>query len=187
MASTEPFISSVELWPLNWAPQNWAACNGQLLPINQYTALYSLLGTVYGGNGQTNFALPDLRGRVPVGMGQSPGTSNYTLGQSGGTETVALNSNQMPQHTHSASGTVNPAAAAGGRGSSTSVDPTNNFSGTAPTTAPVYGTPATAQMGQSPVAVTGQQAGGGQPFGILQPYLTLNYIIALEGIYPSRL
>jgi microcystin-dependent protein len=186
MASDQPYISSVELWPLNWAPMNWAPCNGQLLAITQYTALFSLLGTTYGGNGQTNFALPDLRGRVPVGMGQSPGTSNYNIGQSGGAEVVSLTVNQMPQHTHTATGTVNPAAATGGRGSSTSVDPTSNFPGTAPATAPVYGTPATAQMGQSPVTVTVQQAGGGQPFGILQPYLALNYIIALQGLYPSR-
>jgi microcystin-dependent protein len=97
---SEPFIGMIILVGFNFAPRGWAVCNGQLLPISQNTALFSLLGTTYGGNGQTTFALPDLRGRVPNGMGQGPGLSNYTIGQVGGVEGVTLTVNQMPAHTH---------------------------------------------------------------------------------------
>src|SRR3989442_14603602 len=97
---SQPFLGMIILVPYNFAPRNWAFCNGQLLPIAQNTALFALIGTTYGGNGQTTFALPDLRGRAPISSGQGPGLSNYTLGQVGGTEIVTLLSNQMPVHTH---------------------------------------------------------------------------------------
>src|SRR5215475_4971153 len=97
---SEPFLGQIMLVPYNFAPRGWAFCNGQLLSISQNTALFSLLGTTYGGNGQTTFALPDLRGRVPLSSGQGPGLSNYNLGQSGGQETVTLTGNQMPAHQH---------------------------------------------------------------------------------------
>lgn len=189
MASNEPFMSSVDLWPLDWAPVNWAPCNGALLSIAEYSALFALLGTRYGGNGTTNFALPDLRGRVPVGMGQGPGTSSYMLGQTGGAEdsSFRMTADQMPSHTHAASGTVSPGSATStGKGASTSQSPTGNYCGTAGT--PIYGTPANEQMAESPVTVTVQPAGSSQPtpVNVMQPYIVLNYIIALLGTFPSR-
>src|SRR4051812_40404269 len=96
----EPFLAEIDLFSFNFAPKGWAQCNGQLLPINQNQALFSLLGTTYGGNGQTNFALPDLRGRLPVGFGQGPGLSNYVQGDRSGVETVTVGPNELPAHTH---------------------------------------------------------------------------------------
>ncbi len=182
MASAEPFLASVDLWPCNFAPKGWAYCQGQLLPVSQNTALFSLIGNTYGGDGRTTFGLPDLRGRVPVGAGQGPGLSFYNLGQSSGTENVTLTINNMPQHTHNASGTVTPGAGTGKI--TTSGDPTSNYP--AQTTTTIYTGTNNAQMGQSPVTVTVQPAGGSLPFPVIQPYLALNYIIALQGIFPSR-
>ncbi len=183
MASgTEPLIASVDLWPCNFAPLGWAFCAGQLMPISQNQALFALIGTIYGGDGRTTFALPDLRGRVPVGVGQGPGTSDYVLGENSGSEIAALTINNLPQHTHNASGTVTPGAGTGKI--TTSGDPTGNYP--AQTTTTIYTGTNNAQMGQSPVTVTVQPAGGSQPFSIVQPYLALNYIIALEGVFPSR-
>jgi len=116
-ASAQRYLGSISLVPYNFAPQGSAFCDGSLLPISQYTALFSLLGTTYGGDGQSTFALPDLRGRVAIGMGQSPGTSNYVIGQSGGEETITLTTEQLPVHMHpafaasSSSNTANPAGA----------------------------------------------------------------------------
>jgi len=166
---------------------------GQLLPIAQNTALFSLLGTIYGGNGQTTFALPDFRGRVPVGVGQGPGLSNYDLGQLGGTETVTLTINQMPAHNHSVSITVTLNAS---NAQATDSAPT----ATVNTLAAPYDTLNAAAIAgynnQAPntalnagsAAATGTIGitGGSQPFPILQPYLAVNYIIAMEGVYPSR-
>lgn len=189
MASDTPYIASVDLWPLDWAPRNWAPCNGALLPVASYQALFSLLGNRFGGDARTNFALPDLRGRVPVGMGQRPGGPQYVVGQTGGAENSFFNmtADQMPAHAHAASGTVKPGSATStGKGASTSQSPSGNYCGTAGT--PIYGTPANEQMAESPVTVTVESAGGSQPtpVNVLQPYLALNYIIALEGLYPPR-
>ena len=165
---SEPFIGSVILFAGNFAPRGWAFCNGQILSIAQNTALFSLLGTTYGGNGQTTFALPDLRGRVPLHFGQGPGLSSYALGQSAGTESVTLNLNQMPAHTHS-----QPATNAGQN--------TNRPNAAVPARGGVY---AASTDGSALDPTT--SAGGSQPHTNIQPYLALNYIIALEGIYPSR-
>jgi microcystin-dependent protein len=176
----EPFLGQIILFAGNFAPQGWAFCDGSLLSISQYTALFSILGTTYGGNGTTNFALPDLRGRAAVGLGQAPGLSNYSLGQQKGSETVALTAAEMPAHTHilgaqDANGnTHSPSGAFLARGEGPADKKSvNNYSTS--TASPVT-------LNQASV----QAAGGSQPHSNIQPVLGLNYIIALQGIYPSR-
>jgi microcystin-dependent protein len=170
---SQPFLGQLLLVPYNFAPRGWAFCSGQILPIAQNTALFSLLGTTYGGNGQTTFALPDLRGRTALSSGQGPGLSSYDLGQVGGSESVTITVNQLPPHNHatiiqaSAGTKLNTAPAA------------NNLGG-----ASIY-TNAALDSTLNPAGMGGL-TGGGQPTPILQPYLVLNYIIALEGIFPSR-
>jgi microcystin-dependent protein len=171
---SEPYLGMIIIVPYNFSPRGWAFCNGQILPIAQNTALFSLLGTTFGGNGQTTFALPDLRGRVSNSSGQGPGLSSYDLGQVGGTESTTLTVNQMPTHNHIVNAT-------GGDG--TASKPEGKFlanSGSSLIYSDTISDPVT-------LAVTSiSNTGGNQPFGILQPYLTLNYCIALEGIFPSR-
>jgi microcystin-dependent protein len=178
----EPFLGQITMFPYNFAPLGWALCQGQLLPISQNTALFSLLGTQFGGDGRTTFALPDLRGRVPIGQGQGPGLSPYAMGSTQGAENVTLTTATVPAHTHafpafaSAATTNSPAGARpaegteSGRGGGIAVN-TYAASGTAVSLAP----------GQA-AAVTV----GGLPHNNLQPYLTLNWCIALQGIFPSR-
>jgi len=172
---TEAFIGSMVLFAGNFAPRGWAFCQGQLLSIAQNSALFSILGTTYGGNGQTTFALPDLRGRAPIGTGQGPGLTNVQLGEQAGSESVTLTSNQMPMHSHAvacdttATGSANPAGAYPGNPGS--------LSGTE-----LYGPTANGTMASNMVS----PAGGSQPVSIQQPSLGLNYIICLEGIFPSR-
>jgi len=165
----EPFIGQLMLVPYNFAPRGWALCNGQILPIAQSTALFSLLGTTYGGNGQTTFGLPDLRGRVPISSGQGPGLANYDLGQVGGSESVTLTTNQMPAHNHTI---------ACNSGDPNDSSPANRFASGGGS----YNSGANAAMAQGAASTVG----GSQPHENRQPYLTLNWIIALEGIYPSR-
>jgi microcystin-dependent protein len=165
-----PFIAEITLFGGNFAPRGYALCAGQVLAISQNTALFSILGTTYGGNGQTTFALPDLRGRVPVGQGQGPGLSNVDLGQQAGAETVTLTSGQMPAHTHTAAAT---------QAGATSTRPANNV----PSGGGAYNpTSDGSTLAAGFIATTG----GSQPHENHQPYLGLNYIIALEGIFPSR-
>lgn len=178
----EPFIGQICLFPYNFAPRGWAFCNGQILSISQYTALFSLLGTTYGGNGQTTFALPDLRGRVPVSSGQGPGLSNYDLGQVGGSEGVTLNVNQLPSHNHMLMGSGNAATVNSLNGNvlASSNGTTGDEQAVGVNTYTTAGSPATAD----PSSIS--QTGGNQPAPIVQPYLAMNYCIALEGIFPSR-
>jgi len=159
----------------NFAPSGWAMCNGQLLPIAQNAALFSILGTTYGGNGTTNFALPDLRGRVAVHQGQGPGLSTYTIGEQTGVESVILAQNQMPIHTHA----VNADGQASGK-----TTPAGNFLGTVAGTAPekMYSGASNAAMNTAMIG----NAGGSLPVPILQPVLCVTFIIALVGIFPSR-
>jgi len=172
-------IGVVTTFAANFAPRNWAMCNGQLMSIAQNTALFSILGTTYGGNGQTNFALPDLRGRVPVHTGQGPGLSNYSLGQVGGTETATLNSNQIPAHAHNGLATLKQSASSDdGSDSTPNGAYPSRFTG-------AYSTTTNTNMLPPPNGNTGL-AGGSQPFSIRPPFLTLNYIICLFGIFPSR-
>ena len=163
----------------NFAPRNWAFCDGSTISIAQNTALFSLIGTTYGGNGQTTFQLPDLRGRVAIGATNSaaPGRSNYSLGQAGGSETITLTANQMPAHTH----TVNvPTTDAPGN----TDDPNGNVLAFANASiyAPVPTPPGPNHYG----GVTVSSAGGNQPIDIRQPYLALNYVICTYGIFTSR-
>jgi microcystin-dependent protein len=171
---SNPFLGSVVLFAGNFAPRGWAFCDGQLLPIAQNTALFSLLGTTYGGNGQTTFALPDLRGRHPVGPRQGPGLSNVDLGEQAGVENVTLISSQLPAHAHPLRG-------------SNAEQNTNSPDSAIPAKGGVYvkeagpgAEPMPTAMG--PTGVTGSS----QPHENRSPYLGLNYIIALQGIFPSR-
>jgi microcystin-dependent protein len=161
------------MWvPYNFAPKGWAFCNGQILPIAQNTALFSLLGTTYGGNGTSNFALPDMQGRVQINAGQGAGLSNYDLGQSGGEETHTLLESEMPMHTHQIQVDANVA---------TQTTPSGNILAQS-ATGKLYGNTATATM--APGALVPQ--GSGLPHNNMMPYTTLNCIIALQGIFPAR-
>jgi microcystin-dependent protein len=163
----DPFLSEIRIMSFNFPPKSWALCNGQLLPINQNQALFSLLGTTYGGNGQTNFALPDLRGRAPMHEG-----ANHTLGERAGEQAHTVLSAEMPAHNHAMNGST---TASGGTD-----NPTNNFLGSASN---LYHTPA------SPTSMNPQTVGnrgGTQPHDNMMPYLTLSFCIALQGIFPSR-
>jgi microcystin-dependent protein len=165
-----PYVGEILLVPYNFAPHGWALCQGQLMLISQNTALFSLLGTFYGGDGKTTFALPDLQGRSPIGFGQGPGLQNYAIGQSGGEETLTLTLNQIPTHRHTAFGSTNPV---------TTANPSNAVWATE-TRLNIY-----SSSGGTTMAPSGP-AGGNQPHDNMSPYLTLNYVIALQGIYPSR-
>ena|SRR5690349_16092940 len=169
---SEPFLAEIRVFTGNFAPKGWALCNGQLLPISQNTALFSLLGTNFGGDGKQNFALPDLRDRSPMHAGAAPGLTARALGEKGGEESVTLTLNQTPDHGHRLHPTT---------GAATSMATENAFLA-AVTTTNIYGPPGT-PLAMSPSAI-GQT--GGQPHDNRQPYLTLNFIIALQGIFPSR-
>ena len=165
----DQFLGEIRLVAFDFEPQGWAFCDGRLLPINQNQALFSLLGTYYGGDGKTTFALPDLRGRVPVGMGQGATGSSYEVGSTGGQEAVKLTTSQLPAHSH---------AARAHNGASTTKSP----AGAVPAAGGAYAPTQNAKMAATLVG----QSGGGQVHENRQPYLVLNYIIALQGIYPSR-
>jgi microcystin-dependent protein len=171
----DPFIAEIRIFPFNFAPKGWAWCDGQLLPLSQNTALFSLLGTTYGGNGKSNFALPDLMGRGPMHPGQGPGLSLHDLGEQGGSETVTLLESEIPAHSHAILAQTAPGdvATAG----------SNAFARTIGATpyAPVAGSTLVAM---SETALT--PAGGDQPHNNLMPYLTFYFCIALQGVYPPR-
>lgn len=171
---TDPFIAEIRLFPFNFAPRGWAFCNGQLLAISQNTALFSLLGTTYGGDGITTFALPNLNGRVPMHPGQGPGLSPHDLGEFGGAETVTLLSSEMPAHTHALTASATDA----GERSPAGQQPANELGSINSYAAPGGVTPLAAE------AVT--PTGGSQPHNNTQPSLVLAFAIALQGIYPSR-
>jgi microcystin-dependent protein len=177
---SEPFIGEIRMVGFNYAPQNWALCNGQLLPISQYAALFSLLGTYYGGNGTTSFALPDLRGRVPLSMGQGAGLSNYEIGQNGGTEAVTLVQPQMPAHSHSVA--VNNSL--GSTANPTNAFPAEFYTGDPRNPSLINGYATSSNANLAPTAVS--TVGGSQPHENRQPYLAVNFIIALYGIFPPR-
>lgn len=166
--SGTPFVAEIRLFPFGFAPTGWASCSGQLVPIFQNTALFSLLGTMYGGDGKSTFALPNLNGRMPVGQGQGPGLSRYEIGGTGGSETVTLIPSEIPVHTHTLQADAGPAT----------------------TATPALGAPATSELPlfhdaastTAPLAA----AGGSMPHNNMQPYLTMYYAIALEGVFPPR-
>ena len=184
----DPFLGEIIMFGGNFAPRGWALCDGQLLPISQYTALFSILGTTYGGDGRTTFGLPDLRSRTAVHAGNGPGLSTIPLGDKGGVETVTLGINNMPPHNHDASGLT--AALGSNEEDGDSDEATGRNFGIASAGTP-YNSNAndnTMGAGGSPITVggtTGNQ-GGGQSFGVRNPYQAVNYIIALQGTFPSR-
>ena len=171
----DPFVAEIRIFPFNFAPKGWAWCNGQILPISQNTALFSLLGTTYGGDGKSNFALPNMQGSAPMHPGQGPGLSLHDLGETGGSETVTLLESEIPNHSHALMNSPT---------SATKSIPSNNAlartSGGTPYLPPA-GVPLVAMAAN---ALT--PAGGGQPHINMQPYLTLNFNIALQGVYPPR-
>ena len=174
----EPFLGQIIIFGGNFAIRGWAMCNGQILPIAQNTALFSLLGTTYGGNGQTTFALPNLQSRVPIHFGQGPGLSPYDLGQQAGTETTTLTVQNMPSHNH-----LMRTSSSDGNDSAPAPNTVPGVVKFGASTANAYTTGAI-DSNFAPNAVS--NTGGSQPFSIIQPYLALNFLIALEGIFPSR-
>lgn len=170
-----PFIAQISLFAGNFAPRGWARCDGQLISIAQNTAVFSLLGTTYGGNGQTNFALPDLRGRSAVHSGEGPGLSERVLGETGGTEAHTLITSEMPAHSHSVAATTtdgNHYSPAGNLPAPDTAGGTTPYSAAAPNTT------------MNPAMI--RPAGGGQPHNNRPPFLVVMHIMAMEGIFPSR-
>jgi microcystin-dependent protein len=173
---SDQFVAEIRIFPFNFAPKGWAFCNGQLMPISQNTALFSLLGTTYGGDGKSNFALPNMQGNVPMHPGQGPGLSLHDLGETSGSTTVSLLQSEMPQHSHSLmavngpppanAGTPGPAVALARSSGGMAYKQSANL----------------AAMSASAIGV----AGGSLPHNNMQPYLTLNFCIALQGIFPPR-
>jgi microcystin-dependent protein len=172
----DPFVAEIRIFPFNFAPKGWAWCNGQLLPLSQNTALFSLLGTTYGGDGKSNFALPDLEGRAPMHPGQGPGLSLHDLGEMGGSETVSLLESEIPSHSHAM------------RASSDSADnnlPTGNMAAKSLGRGNnLYITTNTPLVQMNPIELA--PAGGDQPHNNMMPYLTFYFNIALQGVYPPR-
>ena len=170
---SEPFIAEIRIFAGNFAPRGWAFCNGQLLPISQNTALFSLIGTTYGGDGRTTTALPNMEGRAPMHQGRAPGLPSRRLGQRGGTETVTLTEAQLPNHSHSLFASTLIAD---------ETQPASNVTfGRARSLAYATGTANTSMAYQ-----TITDSGGSQAHNNMQPYLAMNFIIALQGLYPSR-
>lgn len=171
---SEPFIGDIRMFGGNFAPRGWAFCDGQLLAISQNDALFALLGTTYGGDGQTTFALPDFRGRLPVHPGSGPGLTPRFQGEKGGTESVSLTANQLGSHDH---GGLRVSA-----GSATSNDPEGRLPGNSPSLDLwIEDTPSVALAGQSVTTV-----GNGQPHSNIMPFICVNFIIALFGVFPSQ-
>ena len=170
----DPFVAEIRIFPFNFAPKGWAFCDGQLLPLSQNTALFSLLGTTYGGDGKSNFALPDMQGNAPMHPGQGPGLSLHDLGETGGSETVSLLESEIPSHSHALMSLGAPG---------------NRTSPVANTMARASAGPYCPPAGATIVAMSDQAlppAGGDQPHNNMQPYLTLSFCIALQGVYPPR-
>jgi len=169
----DPFVAEIRIFPFNFAPKGWAWCDGQLLPLSQNTALFSLLGTTYGGDGKSNFALPDLQGRTPMHPGQGPGLSLHDLGEQGGSETVTLLESEIPSHSHTFNGSTQLALQNDPNQQNWAVgDGINLYAAPNPTV----------PMAAEAIA----PAGGDQPHNNMQPYLTFYFCIALQGVFPPR-
>jgi len=171
----DPFVAEIRIFPFNFAPKGWAFCDGQILPLSQNTALFSLLGTTYGGDGKSNFALPDMQGNAPMHPGQGPGLSLHDLGETGGSDTVTLLESEIPSHSHSLMAINNLAQDK----TPTSADGLARSVGGA-----IYQSSTTGLVVLSNQTVA--PAGGDQPHNNLMPYLTLNFCIALQGVFPPR-
>lgn len=173
---SNPFVAEIRMFAGNFAPKGWALCDGRLLSISQNPALFSLLGTTYGGNGTSNFALPDLRGRAPMQAGQGPGLTLRDLGETGGEQAVTLLQTELPPHSHQALASVSPAS---------KTDPANGAWGAGPRRENLYANQSAGAfqpMNPSAVGV----AGGDQPHNNMPPYVGLTFIIALQGVFPAR-
>lgn len=170
----DPFVAEIRIFPFNFAPKGWAWCDGQLMPLSQNTALFSLLGTTYGGNGKSNFALPDLQGRAPMHPGQGPGLSLHDLGETGGSETVSLLESEIPAHSHNVMASNQPAEDRA---------PANEILGRS-VGASLYQTTTSVIQAMSGQALA--PAGGDQPHNNMMPYLTFYFCIALQGVFPPR-
>ncbi len=169
----DPFVAEIRIFPFNFAPKGWAWCNGQIMPISQNTALFSLLGTTYGGDGTSTFALPDLQGRAQMHPGQGPGLSLHDLGETGGSETVTLLQSEVPAHNHTVNVSGRPANENDAEGQYWAGASIN-----------VYNANATNLGAMAPQALS--IAGASLPHNNLQPYLTVNFCIALQGVFPPR-
>lgn len=169
----DPFVAEIRIFPFNFAPRGWAWCDGNLLPLSQNTALFSLLGTTYGGNGKSNFALPDLQGRAPMHPGQGPGLSLHDLGETGGSDTVTLLESEIPSHAHTLRASLDDADLAIPTAGRTLAKSSANLY--------LAGSP---NVSMAPEALA--PAGGDQPHNNLQPYLTFYFCIALQGVFPPR-
>ena len=169
----DPFVAEIRIFPFNFAPKGWAFCDGQILPLSQNTALFSLLGTTYGGDGKSNFALPDMQGNAPMHPGQGPGLSLHDLGETGGSDTVSLLESEIPSHSHAMRASASDA---------TDTNPAANLLAKGIGIGQ-YG-PAASLVNMADNALA--PAGGDQPHNNMQPYLTLNFCIALQGVYPPR-
>ena len=170
----DPFVAEIRIFPFNFAPKGWAFCDGQILPLSQNTALFSLLGTTYGGDGKSNFALPNMQGNAPMHPGQGPGLSLHDLGETGGSDTVSLLESEIPSHLHNVTASSQDG---------TDNHPVNNYP------AQGVGINLYVNAGTTPVTMNDNAiapAGGDQPHNNMQPYLTLNFCIALQGVYPPR-
>lgn len=174
---TDYYVGEIRLWPVTRIPVDFHVCDGTMLPISQYQPLYALIGTTYGGDGKTTFALPDLRGRLPVGTGQRPGNMAYALGQTGGTNSVALSDAQLPTHTHMLQATTNAATTLNPTGVMLA-DPSDTFN----MYVPYASTQTTLAMANNALLPTG----GGQAHENRMPSFAFNYIIALNGLFPMR-
>jgi microcystin-dependent protein len=180
---SQVFVGQLQQFPFDWAPRGWMICNGALISTVQYQALFALIGTTYGGNGTTNFAIPDIRGRTLVGQGQFPGGGRYTMGEASGSESYVLTQQNLPIHNHvlfaspQAANAATPGGASPYLAHSNGSDPTSGDAVTVQIYAPVG-------AAQPLQGVT--TAGGNQPIDLMQPYIVNNYCIAVEGIYPSR-
>jgi microcystin-dependent protein len=177
----DPFVAEIRMFGFNFAPTGWAFCNGQLLPIRQNTALFALLGTTYGGDGKSNFALPNLQDSAPMQAGQAQGLSQRWLGEQGGSETVTLLQSEMPVHTHS----MMARGAVGATTDPEGASPANMSWVSGAAFGQVRGY-STAVPADTPMSATLAVAGGDQPHNNMQPYLALNFCIALQGIFPPR-
>ena len=180
-AQSEPFIGEIVMFAGNFAPRGWALCQGQSLQISDNQALFSILGTIYGGDGRTTFALPDLRGRVPLQQGNGPGLSNRLLGSRGGEETHTLSTAEMPSHNHSI-GVVLKANSVEGD----SAVPAGNYLAKSGDGRPDFSSAADIEMAGGAAQATAAYTGGNLKHNNMQPFLSVNFIIALQGVYPSR-
>lgn len=171
----DPFVAEIRIYPFNFAPKGWAFCDGQILPLSQNTALFSLLGTTYGGDGKSNFALPNMQGNAPMHPGQGPGLSLHDLGETGGTDTVTLLESEIPAHPHAL-------RAVADEGDISLPQQGAVLAVTTGATGYVAPTPQLTPMAGNALS----PAGGNQPHNNMQPYLTLNFCIALQGVYPPR-